>query len=274
MVCISRHAYDIAGMSTDRGWESCMTFTSDDYNFEPATDEDGKEYNRFLEKDIVNGTIIAYLIKASDKNLQNPIGRIALKPYLNKHKRILVVSSLTYGTTPDNFEEFVQDWAYENFNKGKWGEFKLNQKVYSADSSHYFTNKAKEKDLENMKFKYIPKNFAEFITFMEKNTKYSIKDFKKPYIENHADFRQLKITKKDIIDNPYDIKRFGYELFNVMGTSNTQDLQLLVRFIFYFTSRQRFVDAESKEDIKKFIEFENIKDIDVNDAWQIHQNMR
>lgn len=63
--------YDVASMSTDRGWTSCMNL-------------DGGEYCEDIEYDLWYGTIVAYLVNHNDTNIDHPIARIAIKPLVNK----------------------------------------------------------------------------------------------------------------------------------------------------------------------------------------------
>lgn len=72
-IIISRHPHDVAGMSTDRGWRSCMEMRG------PSTA--GGINQRFLQHDIQNGTHVAYLVRPEDNDIKNPMARIALKPY-------------------------------------------------------------------------------------------------------------------------------------------------------------------------------------------------
>jgi hypothetical protein len=65
---ISRHPYDVAGMSTDRNWTSCMNI-------------EGGGMNHCLPTEIKYSTIIAYLIDSEDRNINKPLGRINLKVY-------------------------------------------------------------------------------------------------------------------------------------------------------------------------------------------------
>lgn len=67
-IVISNHAYDIAGMSTDRDWTSCMNIVDGDNKW-------------FVEQDIKRGTLIAYIIDKKDTNIEHPYGRILIKPY-------------------------------------------------------------------------------------------------------------------------------------------------------------------------------------------------
>lgn len=71
MVVISRHPYDIAGMSTGRGWRSCTNL------------EDGVN-KHYVIKDVKHGTLIAYLVKADDKNIEKPLARVRLYRFERK----------------------------------------------------------------------------------------------------------------------------------------------------------------------------------------------
>jgi len=70
LIVVSRHPYDLAGMSTDRSWRSCMHIT----------DGSNKDY---VTKDIIGGSLVAYLINKTDLNINNPLGRVLIKPYVN-----------------------------------------------------------------------------------------------------------------------------------------------------------------------------------------------
>ena len=73
---ISNHAYDIAGMSTNRDWTSCMNILNGE----------NKEY---VAADIEFGTMIAYIIDGKDTNIEHPYGRILIKPYKLSRKGYL-----------------------------------------------------------------------------------------------------------------------------------------------------------------------------------------
>ena len=103
---ISRHPYDIAGMSTDRGWRSCMNL------------KDG-EYKRYVKQDIKYGTVIAYAVRKGDRNIDNPVARVLIKPFLEinyekKKKDLSVlfgVEDRIYGEEPAGFREAVLGWV-------------------------------------------------------------------------------------------------------------------------------------------------------------------
>lgn len=119
LAVISRHPYDIAGMSTDRGWTSCQDLV------------DGSMC-AYVPSDIEAGTLIAYEIDKKDLNINKPLGRILIKPYLNHEKETAYgIASQSYGTVSQNFKDVVMDWIEEfNRKQGVKGFFILHTKVY------------------------------------------------------------------------------------------------------------------------------------------------
>jgi hypothetical protein len=108
LVCISRHPYDIVGMSTGRGWTSCMNMVDGDNT-------------AYIIQDVVHGTLIAYIIDEHDKNIQNPIGRMLIKPFIAKNNpkdMILVPEQRVYGANVPGFKETVNKWL-SKVNHGK-----------------------------------------------------------------------------------------------------------------------------------------------------------
>lgn len=67
-IIVSDHPYDIAGMSYDRSWTSCMNI------------EDG-DCREMVECDIHHGTLVAYLCECTDTNINRPYARFLIKPY-------------------------------------------------------------------------------------------------------------------------------------------------------------------------------------------------
>jgi len=97
-VVISRHHYDIIGMSTDRGWTTCHDLNDERYG--------GKHlYN--ITKDLRNGSLVAYVIRKSDKNINNPISRCLIKNTWNGLK----VDNHVYGTNVPGFVDFLSNWV-------------------------------------------------------------------------------------------------------------------------------------------------------------------
>jgi hypothetical protein len=125
LVVISRHPYDIAGMSTDRGWTSCMNLKSG-------------SNRRYVAWDVKLGSVIAYLINPEDKNIEKPIGRIMIKPFFNPEDKKQVAFGMedtVYGTSTPGFKETVLKWVNEvNDSKDLVGIFELGNKLYNDSS--------------------------------------------------------------------------------------------------------------------------------------------
>jgi hypothetical protein len=122
LVVISRHPYDIAGMSTDRGWRSCMNLRNH-----------GK-MTRFVPLDIEAGTVIAYLIDANDKNINRPQARMLIKPFVNilgDHQVALGIEDQIYGSAPGTFGKTVAAWVKKiNDSRQLDGIFELDPRLY------------------------------------------------------------------------------------------------------------------------------------------------
>lgn len=145
LVVISRHPYDIAGMSTDRGWTSCMNL------------KDGIN-RKYVYADVKEGTLVAYLIDADDKNINKPVCRVLIKPFFEVNKTdkpqhvLLGIEDSVYGTNVEGFTKVVQRWVDDFNDKDELdGVFALSDKLYN-DSGTYNTEKYKGKAAEIMKY--------------------------------------------------------------------------------------------------------------------------
>lgn len=72
MICVSHNPYDVAGMSTDRNWTSCMELPGENR-------KDGGEYYCTALRQVKYGGMVAYLIAENDKEIKRPYARIAIK---------------------------------------------------------------------------------------------------------------------------------------------------------------------------------------------------
>ena len=114
-IVISRHPYDIAGMSTGRGWTSCMNI-------------DIGHYKKYVMDDVVVGTIIAYGIRTgktpeeeregkpakANRDIKNPVCRVLIKPFIStvdNETIVLGVDGRVYGEEPEGFVETLLDWV-------------------------------------------------------------------------------------------------------------------------------------------------------------------
>ena len=86
-ICVTHNPYDIAGMSTDRNWTSCMNL-------------DNGEYKDTALKQVQYGGMCAYLISNKDKNIEKPYARIAIKRFISskdESKFIFAAENRIYG---------------------------------------------------------------------------------------------------------------------------------------------------------------------------------
>ncbi len=162
-------------------------------------DKNGGLYNDILYYDVKLGTLVAYLIKKDDRNIENPLARIAIKPlfnldddiddildaldiqsieYLNKDNLKAIEDfkkkEITIFLRPEeniysdgslsteiktNFKRIVNDFCEKN-NKNVEGMYFLNRRLYN-DSA-----KESEITLKN-------KNHKEYINNLITNLKYN-----------------------------------------------------------------------------------------------------
>lgn len=110
MIVLSNHAYDIAGMSADRKWTSCMDAI--------------KGSNRhWIKEDIKWGTVVAYLIEENDKNINNPLGRILIKPYFDEDGAVVYFPEPTVYSPYvglDSMKEYLQEMCNHIANRVSW----------------------------------------------------------------------------------------------------------------------------------------------------------
>lgn len=99
-IVLSRHPYDVASMSTNRGWTSCMRL--------PGEHESGGCNHHYIQQDLHHKTMVAYLTHKGDDLAERPLARIAIKRFrtdiLNdKGERhdIWRPETRVYGTAPD-----------------------------------------------------------------------------------------------------------------------------------------------------------------------------
>ena len=105
-VVISRHPYDIIGMSTDRGWTTCLDLYDKRY---------GGQHLHNIKRILKNGDLISYMIRKDDKNINKPMSRVIIS---RTHNGNISPSSHVYGVRSTDFRNFVYDWCelYNNYN--------------------------------------------------------------------------------------------------------------------------------------------------------------
>ena len=203
-ICITHNPYDIAGMSTDRNWTSCMNLNNGEHKETPL-------------KQVQFGGMCAYLIDSNDKNIEKPYARIAIKrfiPVKNEFKFIFLAEKTIYGdidlAKELNFQkELIKILNTSNeLNGNISGEYIRKDKNSYSDSYNskkylYFTNK----DLDR---------------FSEKEIKH--------YLAKSKNKISCKIIKYFIKKYPKLLKDKTV-LFNIGNICNDADLELISIFI-------------------------------------------
>lgn len=127
----SNHAYDIAGMSTNRDWTSCMNIFNG-------------ENRDYVKSDIEYGTIVVYVIDKKDTNINHPYGRVLIKPYKLQRTGYIGtdVAPIVYAPEPTVYSPYVgmnpiRDWLKEICQELQEGDGKLRSlRVLYNDNFH------------------------------------------------------------------------------------------------------------------------------------------
>ena len=117
-VAISQDPDDVAMMSTGRDWTSCM--------------ELGKgSYHESVYCEIKQGALVAYLIRANDSNIEQPLARIHIRRFDNRQgNSVAIPEESIYGNEVPGFMQAVKDWLKQQqgeiapgFYQRKGGEY-------------------------------------------------------------------------------------------------------------------------------------------------------
>lgn len=160
-IVFSKFPYDILGMSTGRGWNSCMNL-------------EGGERNEYIPMEVDNGTFMAYLINPDDINIEKPIARIAIKPYENMENIndvLFVPNETVYGSAPILFYNTVHS-IFNEIQKVKLGEFKLNSSVYN-DNMPKYKSKWTDETLKQNPGMLLNMESSERVELLKKHPEYS-----------------------------------------------------------------------------------------------------
>lgn len=150
-VVISRDPYDIAGMSTDRKWKSCMELKNENeiYDKRSKNQNQGGCYRYYVKNDLIEGSLIAYLIDKKDREIEAPYARVLIKPYVNRQgdqiflspeARVYKDDTLINSVLADKFLAIVDDWAKEQ-QKDLKGKFYANPNLYYDGKASVFAGK-------------------------------------------------------------------------------------------------------------------------------------
>lgn len=246
MIVISRHPYDIAGMSTGRGrdepgdsetgwgWSSCMNLRSG-------------SNRHYVTKDVENGTLIAYIIDSEDKNINKPISRLLLKQYINikdKNDTILYPDKNIYGENIKGFREKVIDWI-KTLQEFK-GTYFLDKNLYpdgyedldeNEDERFFIGLGDKYDDDWNIRFLYYKNNIQDKDSKEDDNW-----NIQRLYYENNPKDKDSKAHELEKI-------RFIYYENNPKDKDAKKDEYWKIRLL-YYENNSEDKDAKKDEDWK------------------------
>ena len=188
-VVISRDPYDIAGMSTDRRWTSCMELKNENKNYDERSrnQNQGGQFRYYVKNDLIEGSLIAYLIDKDDREIEEPYARVLIKPYINRQgdqiflspeARVYKDDTLIDSVLADKFLAIVDDWTREQ-QKDLKGKFYANPNLYYDGKASVFAGKSLS--IEEAVYKSIKWNT------LFKQDKMIIKDAIKTYYINRVD---------------------------------------------------------------------------------------
>ena len=248
-ICVTHNPYDIAGMSTDRNWTSCMNL-------------DNGEYKKTPLLQVQHGGMVAYLISADDKNIEQPFARIAIKrfilSYRDQTKFVFAAENKIYGDVDLANELNFQKKLVEILNKSN----KLTADSYGlyirSDGNSYSDTYEKkyywidEDNLDNI----TKKQFENLILFKNvscNTVKYFIKKYPDLLSQNTL-WHMLKC---------YDIDKELIEIFlqhNLCLQAFRYAKNLTANDLIYFFKKYTFLDGDDILDcflLNKNIKFTN-----------------
>lgn len=109
-----------------------------DYDY-LSTLKRGGVNTHYLINDIYEGSLIAYLIYKSDRNINNPIANLAIKPFINdddENDILLVSDKKMYGQGSEIFKKTVDNWLKE-VNGNKKGNYTISKNIYNDSGIYY-----------------------------------------------------------------------------------------------------------------------------------------
>ena len=156
MIVFSSIPEDIAGMSTNRNWTSCM-------NLQGGINRESV----FCE--IKDGGFIAYLCLKDDKNIEKPLARVLIRRFDNKAgKSIAVLEESVYGNPLDGFEQQVQKWIDSKQGKIKPAKYIRKGGWHSDTFGHADPDDSAKKQRRDMTKIFYPKTADGLFKMLEK----------------------------------------------------------------------------------------------------------
>lgn len=184
---VSCHPYDIIGMSTGRDWDetSCMRLS------DGREDVSNGSNVRYLPHDIAEGTLVAYAVRSDDTNIEKPLGRCLLKPFLRDDDQSGAPGTIYYRRETDVYGNPVPGMAetlarfLRKLNAGvPAGIYKRNEKLYDDGVGDEAENEGSSGDNsvdwstvdDQQKLRERPELFVDFASYLIKRNKEGVTD--------------------------------------------------------------------------------------------------
>lgn len=122
---VTRSKEGVGGMSTGKGWTSCM-------NLDTGCNR------HYVPHDIQQGTLTAYMVRKGDeKTLDNPVGRINLKQFVDSDAKhhIFRPENTVYGAIPKSAQDTVKQWAETMYPHKEDAVYSKHSALYNDDGS-------------------------------------------------------------------------------------------------------------------------------------------
>jgi hypothetical protein len=144
IIVITRDKYEAAEVSTNKDWSSCLNLGGGWEGVDKLNQRRG-ENAQYLVRDVSIGCIAAYLIDRNDTELDDPLARLSIKPFIKPHEHRSTQTQVALGvhdrvyvkrgkSFPPEFKTIVHQWANDiNASKELDGMFILHPDAYNFD---------------------------------------------------------------------------------------------------------------------------------------------
>jgi hypothetical protein len=161
------------------------------------------ENTHYLIYDVKEGSLSAFLVKKSDKNINDPKATLNIKPFINDSNPddiILVSDKKPYGEYPDSFKTSVDKWLDE-VNGDRSGIYCLNPKLYDDGLDKIIKINKEDLDKFISSNKMLDRNQLEIIEKSFKSGEILRKDVKNIWVLGYLYYRNLVSPNKTILNH-------------------------------------------------------------------------
>lgn len=212
---VSCHPYDIIGMSTGRDWDNQSCMRLKDFR----TTHDNGQYHSHVEHDVAEGTLVAYSIRMGDDNIQKPLNRCLLKPFVNEDGDVLYRrEGRVYGNNVPGFAPALGSVLRRLNAKVPDGFYKMVSSLYNdgIDSIHEHTAEKAATD-DSITFTHVQADESLLIPYIKQ-------ELAKPSTSDRAElmFKALRGHGEDMhaddINEIVELFKGNEEIFQVFRT--------------------------------------------------------